>query len=251
MLHKLLKVHKLGRPEHPKPKHDFRAPAGEAAAAAAASSSALKIVHAGGAVECYFMPIPAARIVERYPSFYVTRPEVFRHPWESVVGPDETLALGEKYYLVPRHTVKKLRRRTRRPSRDDRSSADFGASRPFNGGRATAGGKGGDPSGSFAGRGGTSDGSDARIDYKVSKTKTSTAKKHVSVRWIDEKPRKGPPAAAAAAAGDRKHGEVVGNAREGLKKKTGQSGGEMSKVKPTPTWQPALASISEAYGPDE
>ncbi|KAF8007418.1 hypothetical protein BT93_K1430 [Corymbia citriodora subsp. variegata] len=185
MLHKLLKVHKFARPSRPEPPRPAPAAAvydpGEEA-----PSSALKIVHAGGGVECYFMPVPAARIVERYPSFYVTRPEVFRHPWEAVVGPDETLALGEKYYLVPRHTVKKLRRRTRRPSRGDRS-ADFSASGSFHGG----GGGGrvaainrygdGDSSGSFVRRGDASDGSDVSADYfKVSKRKSSTTKKHVS-----------------------------------------------------------------------
>ncbi|KAL3715419.1 hypothetical protein ACJRO7_007194 [Eucalyptus globulus] len=238
MLHKLLKLHKP-------------APAAAEEEAAAASSSALKIVHAGGLVECYFMPVPAARIVERYPAFYVTRPEVFRRPWEAVVGPHETLALGEKYYLVPRRTVKKLRRGTRRPGRDDRS-ADLSASRSFHGGGAagaTRRGSDGDSSGSFVERGGGSGASAA--DYvKVSKRKSSTAKKHVRFRGIDEKPRKGPPEAAAGAAAERKHRKVVENARKGLQKKS-QSGGEKRKDKVTPTWQPALASISEISGSDE
>ncbi|KAI3428889.1 uncharacterized protein J3R85_008896 [Psidium guajava] len=224
MLHKLFKVHKLARSAQPKPAATAPcAPDKEA-------SSALKIVHAGGNVECYFMPIPAVRIIEKYPSFYVTRPEVFRRPWEAVVGPDETLALGEKYYLVPRHTVKKLRRRTRRPSRDDDRSADFGALRSFHGG-AGARRKDGDSSADF---------------FKASTGKSSTAKKHVRFLGIDEKPRKGPPAAAAA---ERKHGKVVEKASKGHKKKS-QSSGEKRKVKVTPTWQPGLASISETCGSD-
>ncbi|KAG8387168.1 hypothetical protein BUALT_Bualt03G0225100 [Buddleja alternifolia] len=79
-------------------------------------SRALKIVHLGGRVEYYYMAIPASRIIEKYPSFVLTRPEIFRRPWDAIVRPDETLVPGQKYYVVPRQTVRKLRRRIRKIS---------------------------------------------------------------------------------------------------------------------------------------
>lgn len=95
-------------------------------------SSVLKIVHAGGFVERYYMAIPAAEVMKKYPSFLLTKPEVFRRPWESVVQPDEILTPGGKYFVVPTRTVKKLRRRIRRPSKEvyaksleSKSSKDF------------------------------------------------------------------------------------------------------------------------------
>lgn len=75
---------------------------------------ALKIVHAGGSAEYYYMAIPAARIIEKYPSFILTRPEVFRRPWDSIVRPEEILVPGQKFYIVPPRTVKKLRRRIKK-----------------------------------------------------------------------------------------------------------------------------------------
>ncbi|OMO89658.1 hypothetical protein COLO4_19649 [Corchorus olitorius] len=78
-------------------------------------SSALKIVHAGGVVECYYMAMPAASIMKKYPSLILARPEVFRRPWDSLVRSREILTPGEKIYLVPPRTVKKLRKRIAKP----------------------------------------------------------------------------------------------------------------------------------------
>nr|XP_009777119.1 PREDICTED: uncharacterized protein LOC104226757 isoform X1 [Nicotiana sylvestris] len=79
-------------------------------------SSVLKIIHAGGIVEYYYMATPAARILEKYPSFILARPDVFRKPWDSVVHKDEILIPGQKYYVVPQRTLKKLRRRIKKYS---------------------------------------------------------------------------------------------------------------------------------------
>ncbi|TYH11044.1 hypothetical protein ES288_A07G227300v1 [Gossypium darwinii] len=79
-------------------------------------TSALKIVHPGGVVECYYMAIPAVNIMKNYPSSVLARPEVFRRPWDSLVRSHEILTPGQKFYVVPRHTVRKLRRRIRKPS---------------------------------------------------------------------------------------------------------------------------------------
>lgn len=84
-------------------------------------SRALKIIHAGGNAEYYYMAIPAARIIEKYPSFILARPEIFRRPWDSIVRPEEILIPGQKFYVVPRRTVKKLRRRIRKTSAMDPS----------------------------------------------------------------------------------------------------------------------------------
>ncbi|KAM7492437.1 hypothetical protein LguiA_035358 [Lonicera macranthoides] len=78
-------------------------------------SSALKIIHAGGKVEYYYMAVPAARIMEKYPSFSLARPDIFRRPWDSVVRPEEILIPGQKYFIVPNRTVRKLKRRIGKP----------------------------------------------------------------------------------------------------------------------------------------
>ncbi|KAE8703940.1 hypothetical protein F3Y22_tig00110462pilonHSYRG00386 [Hibiscus syriacus] len=46
------------------------------------------------------------------------RPEVFRRRWDSLVRSHEILSPGEKFYVVPRHTIRKLRRRIKKPSGD-------------------------------------------------------------------------------------------------------------------------------------
>ncbi|KAL8087956.1 hypothetical protein AgCh_037920 [Apium graveolens] len=81
-------------------------------------SSALKIIHAGGRTDYYFMAIPASRVMEKYPSFILAKPEVFRRPWDSVVRPEEMLVPGQKFFVVPIRTVKKLKRRIRKPIKD-------------------------------------------------------------------------------------------------------------------------------------
>jgi hypothetical protein len=106
MLGRLRQVHKLSPFEH----GDHAKPANPAAARQPEiASSAMKIIHAGGRIECYYMATPAARILEKYPSHYLAKPEVFRRPWDSVVRREKILIPGQKFLLVPRHTVKKLR----------------------------------------------------------------------------------------------------------------------------------------------
>ncbi|KAM5580334.1 hypothetical protein ABKV19_009870 [Rosa sericea] len=116
MIHKFLNIRKL-KPfskRVPVPVPPKQAPA----QSEMGSNSILKVVHAGGNVESYYMAIPASKILEKYPSFLLARPEVFRRPWDSVVKPDAILTPGEKVFLVPRRTVRKLRRRIRRPGKD-------------------------------------------------------------------------------------------------------------------------------------
>lgn len=114
MLYKFLNAHKLQPFSKRVPVLPKQAPA----QSEESGNSVLKVVHAGGNVESYYMAIPAARILDKYPSFLLARPEVFRRPWDSVVKPDAILTPGEKVFLVPRRTVKKLRRKIRRPGKD-------------------------------------------------------------------------------------------------------------------------------------
>lgn len=51
--------------------------------------AALKIVHARGMVESYYMALLAVNFIDRYPSFVLARPEVCQQPWDSVVLPEE------------------------------------------------------------------------------------------------------------------------------------------------------------------
>ncbi|XP_072983434.1 uncharacterized protein [Typha latifolia] len=68
-----------------------------------------RIVHPGGRVELYDRPILAAEIMMANPRCCVAFPEVFRQP-TAVVSPDTVLTLGQKYYVVPVSTLRKLRR---------------------------------------------------------------------------------------------------------------------------------------------
>lgn len=61
-----------------------------------------------------YMAVAASRVMEKYPTFILARPEVFRRPWDSVVQPEEILVPGQKFYVVPIWTVKKLKQRISR-----------------------------------------------------------------------------------------------------------------------------------------
>ncbi|KAF8390494.1 hypothetical protein HHK36_025020 [Tetracentron sinense] len=71
----------------------------------------VRIVHAGGLVELYHDTIPAYQVMEKYPGMCLALPQVFKQPHESLVHPEEKLVPGQKFYLVPYTTVRKLKRR--------------------------------------------------------------------------------------------------------------------------------------------
>lgn len=71
----------------------------------------VKIVYPGGRVELHDRPILAAEILVKNPRCFVTHPDVFRQPW-AVVSPDTVLMLGQKFYVVPVSTLRKLRWRS-------------------------------------------------------------------------------------------------------------------------------------------
>lgn len=86
----------------------------------------VKIVHHGGRVEIYDRPISVAEILRRNPKCCVANPDVFRQPY-AVVLPSATLALGQKYYVVPIQTIARLqlkytcsKGKPPRPQSDDR-----------------------------------------------------------------------------------------------------------------------------------
>lgn len=67
----------------------------------------LRIVHPGGHVELHDRPVTAAQIMCLNPRCCVAYPYVFQQPW-AIVEPDTMLMLGQKYYVVPISTVRKL-----------------------------------------------------------------------------------------------------------------------------------------------
>ncbi|CAK9169747.1 unnamed protein product [Ilex paraguariensis] len=69
----------------------------------------VKIVHPGGHIELHNRPVHAAEILLRNPRCCVTLPNVFQQPW-AVVAPDTTLMPGQKFYLVPTGTIRKLQK---------------------------------------------------------------------------------------------------------------------------------------------
>lgn len=75
----------------------------------------VKIVHPGGHVELHDQPVLAAEVMLRNPRCCVAYPHVFKQPW-AIVAPDTTLMLGQKFYVVPISTVRKLQRLTLKTS---------------------------------------------------------------------------------------------------------------------------------------
>ncbi|OVA20800.1 Protein of unknown function DUF4228 [Macleaya cordata] len=71
----------------------------------------VRIVRKGGFVDLYRYAVSASQVMEKYPGMCVTRPEVFKRPHESLVQPEEKLQPGQKFYLVPRSTIQKLKRK--------------------------------------------------------------------------------------------------------------------------------------------
>ncbi|XVF74834.1 hypothetical protein PTKIN_Ptkin13bG0142600 [Pterospermum kingtungense] len=69
----------------------------------------VKIVYPGGHVELHEMPILAADIIVRNPRCVVAHPHVFRQPW-AIVAPETVLMPGNKFYVVPVNTIRKLQR---------------------------------------------------------------------------------------------------------------------------------------------
>ncbi|KAF5746562.1 hypothetical protein HS088_TW06G00733 [Tripterygium wilfordii] len=71
----------------------------------------VRIVHAGGQKELYRSAVPASMLMEKYPGMCIARPEVFKSPHKSLLGPEETLLPGHKYYVIPSNTAQKLKRK--------------------------------------------------------------------------------------------------------------------------------------------
>ncbi|KAJ9176758.1 hypothetical protein P3X46_012038 [Hevea brasiliensis] len=211
MLDKLLKVHKpapfvrsgdhqhkLVIPATPREPQD--------------SPSVLRIVHAGGKVECYYMAIPAMRILEKYPSYVLAKPEVFRRPWDSVVRPEKILTPGQRFFLVPLRTVNKLRRRIRKPIKDLSISMLSNDSRQ------------------------EEDVSVASSSLSSAFRKRSAIKKHVTFVGIDGKHK---------ASGSEKKGK----SRQGTKiSSNSESGRGERRTRNAIAWKPSLQAITESQG---
>ncbi|KAK0573320.1 hypothetical protein LWI29_006368 [Acer saccharum] len=69
----------------------------------------VRIVHPGGREELYQKAVSVYQLLEKYPGMCVARPEVFKNPREAFLCPDENLLPGQKYYLIPSTTARKLK----------------------------------------------------------------------------------------------------------------------------------------------
>ncbi|KAF9590242.1 hypothetical protein IFM89_032020 [Coptis chinensis] len=78
----------------------------------------VRVVHAGGLVELYHDAISAVQVMENNPGMCLSRPQIFKRPHESILQPDEKLLPGQKYYLVPRSTVRKLKHKYAQKSKE-------------------------------------------------------------------------------------------------------------------------------------
>ncbi|BFG25884.1 hypothetical protein CerSpe_121580 [Prunus speciosa] len=242
MLHKLLNVHKL-KPfvRHALPKQALATQ--PQSRPEEDGTSILKIVHAGGHVESYYMAIPAAKILEKYPSFLLARPEVFKRPWDSVVKADEILTPGQKVLLVPRRTMRKLWRRIRKPNKEfsvnsyvSQSSMDVSGhtiSQRKQG--AAAFGELSDSSSICGIIGRQKSVGKKHVTFSGIDVKHSVGKKHVTFSGIDVKHR--------YKAGEMEHSTSSESS-------SSQSHGRKRTVRSAMTWQPSLTAITEARGAD-
>lgn len=73
------------------------------------NNKVVKIVHPGGHAELHDRPIVAADIIRRNPRCCVAHPNVFQQPW-TIIPPDTTLMPGQKFYVVPLSTIRKLQK---------------------------------------------------------------------------------------------------------------------------------------------
>ncbi|OMO74216.1 hypothetical protein COLO4_26654 [Corchorus olitorius] len=69
----------------------------------------VKVVHPGGHVELHDRPVLAAEIICRNPRCVVAHPNVFQQP-SAIVAPETLLIPGQKFYVVPISTIRKLQR---------------------------------------------------------------------------------------------------------------------------------------------
>ncbi|KAJ0548188.1 hypothetical protein HanIR_Chr08g0380801 [Helianthus annuus] len=71
----------------------------------------VKIVHPGGHAELHERPVLASEIIRRNPKCCVAHPNVFKQPW-AIVQPDTMLMPGQKVYVVPVSTIRKLQKKS-------------------------------------------------------------------------------------------------------------------------------------------
>lgn len=76
----------------------------------------VKIVHPGGHVELHDRPITASDVISRNPKCCLAYPNVFKQPW-AILEPETILIPGQKFYVVPLTTVRKLQLHAMRYSR--------------------------------------------------------------------------------------------------------------------------------------
>lgn len=84
----------------------------------------VRIIHRGGREELYPHEVQAFQLMKKYPGTCVAKPEVFKNPHESLLWPEAKLVPGEKYYIIPSTTFKKLQRK--HPEKAKASSFDEG-----------------------------------------------------------------------------------------------------------------------------
>ncbi|KAA0061061.1 putative Nucleotide-diphospho-sugar transferase family protein [Cucumis melo var. makuwa] len=68
----------------------------------------VRVVHAGGKVDHYPNAVLAAKILQTLPGKWLTHPQVFKQPHQSIIYPQEYLLPGHKYYVIPLSTIDKL-----------------------------------------------------------------------------------------------------------------------------------------------
>lgn len=75
----------------------------------------VKIVHPGGHVELHDRPVLASEIIKRNPKSWICHPMIFQQPW-ALLPPETTLMPGQKFYIVPISTIKRLQSLTLKSS---------------------------------------------------------------------------------------------------------------------------------------
>ncbi|KAG2606731.1 hypothetical protein PVAP13_4NG214500 [Panicum virgatum] len=192
----------------------------------AARGQHVKLVFPGGHVELLDRPTPAADVMARHPRFCVARPDVFREPTGAVAAPDAVLQLGDKYYVVPCSTVRRLQKHSAAAASREAAAA---------GRRGGSGARGYKVGGRrwfrclLGGGGAQAQSQPASSQRPREREGVGHSGKADTARKVDVREN------------NKKNGKVPGGGSPGRRRRRGASPGNSASY----SWQPSLHSITE------
>ncbi|GAA0140756.1 hypothetical protein LIER_02049 [Lithospermum erythrorhizon] len=94
---------------NPKKPHDLVEATVSLSFSADLKNFSVRLVHPGRKEELFHYAVSASHVMQKYPGMCIATPEVFKRPHVSVLSAEDVLSPGDKYYLIPKTTVRKLK----------------------------------------------------------------------------------------------------------------------------------------------